>query len=101
LDKVKDKTRLHSNLSPTIASWISAGAGKSGIAYTYVITNKYAKCKIYLDRGKDFVDNKLCIISPEVGAPMCFDYEFSNGGNRLTLTMGNEYGSWRIVLDRI
>lgn len=37
----------------TINHWASAGAGKGGIAFTYVITNRYASVEIYFDRGKD------------------------------------------------
>ena len=54
LGKVKGKTKLHANLSPTIYHWIATGAGVSGISYNYVITNDYVACELYLDRGKDF-----------------------------------------------
>ncbi|MCK4247745.1 MAG: DUF4268 domain-containing protein, partial [Methanomicrobia archaeon] len=59
LEKAKEKTNLHSNISPGIASWIGTGAGKSGIGYNYVITNKYADCEIYLDRGKEFEEPNI------------------------------------------
>ena len=59
LEKAKQKTRLHANVSPSIYSWIGTGAGKSGIGYNYVITNKYASCEIYLDRGKDFEEPNI------------------------------------------
>jgi hypothetical protein len=54
LGKAKEKTKLHSNVSPSIYSWIGTGAGKAGIGYNYVITYKYASCEIYLDKGKEF-----------------------------------------------
>jgi len=54
LDKAKEKTNLHSNVSPSIYHWIGTGAGKSGVSYNYVITKDYASCEIYLDRGKEF-----------------------------------------------
>ena len=59
LEKVKEKTRLHQNVSPSIYSWIGTGAGKSGISYNYVITYSYASCEIYLDRGKEFVEPNI------------------------------------------
>lgn len=59
LEKAKEKTKLHANVSPSIYSWIGTGAGKSGIGYNYVITNKYASCEIYLDRGKEFEDPNI------------------------------------------
>lgn len=59
LEKAKEKTNLHSNVSPSIYSWIGTGAGKSGIGYNYVITNKYASCEVYLDRGKEFEEPNI------------------------------------------
>lgn len=59
LEKAKEKTKLHTNVSPSIYSWMAAGAGKSGIGYNYGITNKYASCEIYLDRGKEFEDPNI------------------------------------------
>lgn len=59
LEKAKEKTKLHANVSPSIYSWIGTGAGKSGIGYNYVITNKYASCEIYLDRGKEFEEPNI------------------------------------------
>ena len=59
LDKAKERTNLHSNVSPSIYSWIGTGAGKSGIGYNYVITYKYAGCEVYLDRGKEFVEPNI------------------------------------------
>jgi len=54
LDRARQKTQLHSNVSPCIYSWIGAGAGKSGISYNYSITYDGAAVEIYLDRGKEF-----------------------------------------------
>jgi hypothetical protein len=54
LDKAKQKTNLHANVTPSINSWVGAGGGKSGINYNYVITRKYAGCEIYLDKGKGY-----------------------------------------------
>lgn len=59
LEKAKERTKLHSNVSPSIYSWIAAGAGKSGISYNYVITNKYGSCEVYLDRGSDFEEPNI------------------------------------------
>jgi len=59
LERAKEKTGLHTNVSPSIYSWIGTGAGKSGISYNYCILNKYASCEIYLDRGKEFEDPNI------------------------------------------
>ncbi len=54
LEKAKNRTPLHSNISPVIYSWVGTGAGKSGIGYNYGVTNTYGTSEVYLDRGKDF-----------------------------------------------
>jgi hypothetical protein len=53
LEKSKQKTLLHSNISPNIYAWIGTGSGKRGIGYNYVITYKYGVIELYIDRGKD------------------------------------------------
>jgi len=59
LEKAKSRTRLHSNISPSIYSWIGTGAGKSGIGYNYSITYKFATSEIYFDRGKEFEEPNI------------------------------------------
>lgn len=56
LDKTKERTNLHSNVSPNIYSYIGTGAGKAGIYYHYVITNKYGQVEVYFDKGKEEED---------------------------------------------
>jgi len=56
LTKAKTKTSLHSKISPSKYSYITTSAGKSGIAYTYVITYKNGRIEIYLDKGKEEED---------------------------------------------
>lgn len=59
LDKAREKTRLHANISPSIGSWVAAGAGLSGVAYNYVIGRNDAKVELYIDRDKqDGRENK-------------------------------------------
>lgn len=53
LEKSKNKTMLFSDISPSKDSWISTGAGKSGLVYLYNITYKYASVNFCIDRGKD------------------------------------------------
>lgn len=59
LEKANIKTKLHSNISPGIYSWIAAGAGKAGINYNYVIGKNHGGVEIYLDRGKDYVEPNI------------------------------------------
>ena len=53
LERAKEVTKLHANISPGRDSWISTGAGKSGLAYNYTITKHESKVELYIDRGKD------------------------------------------------
>jgi hypothetical protein len=53
LEKSKKKTSLHSNISPSIYSWIGAGSGRSGLGFNYSVTYKYGQVELYIDRGKD------------------------------------------------
>jgi hypothetical protein len=53
LNKAKTKTRLHANISPGQRSYISVGAGKSGLSFNYTIRKHDATVELYIDRGKD------------------------------------------------
>ncbi|MFH1598108.1 MAG: DUF4268 domain-containing protein [Patescibacteria group bacterium] len=59
LEKSKEKTDLYANISPNKYQWIATGAGKAGIGYNLVITNRYGSCEIYLDRGKEFEEPNI------------------------------------------
>lgn len=53
LERSKGRTRLFSNITPNTDHWLWTGSGKSGIAFSYLITNKYAGCEVYLTKGKE------------------------------------------------
>ena len=53
LEKAKEVTKLHTNISPGQHGWIGTGAGKSGLAYNYTITKHESQVELYIDRGKD------------------------------------------------
>lgn len=53
LEKSNEKTSLYSNISPSMENWIATGAGKSGIKYSFVVTNKHGQIEVYIDRGKE------------------------------------------------
>ena len=40
LEKANSKTKLFSAISPNIYHWVGTGAGKSGISYNFILTNK-------------------------------------------------------------
>lgn len=51
LEQAKEKTPLHARISPSKDNWASAGAGKSGLAFTYVIRMSDAQVEFYIDCG--------------------------------------------------
>lgn len=53
LDKSRKTTQLHANISPSRDNWIRAGAGKTGLSYTYSITMNSASVELLIDGGKD------------------------------------------------
>ena len=57
LKTANEKSQLFQNISPSTSSWIGAGSGVRGMGYNYVISKKYARCEIYIDRG-EYDENK-------------------------------------------
>jgi len=53
LDKAKEITTLHANVSPSKDNWVTAGAGKSGMGLSYSITMDKGSVELYIDRGPD------------------------------------------------
>ena len=53
LDRAREKTTLHSNISPSHYNWIGTGAGRRGFHYNYVVTRDGTTVELYIDRGKD------------------------------------------------
>jgi len=53
LGKMNNKSKLFSNVSPAIYSWIGTGVGRTGLSLNFVITNSYAAVELYLDKGAD------------------------------------------------
>ena len=53
LKKSKEKTKLHSGLSPSRYHWIGTGAGKSGVGFNYEILNDSGVVELYIDHDKE------------------------------------------------
>ena len=49
LEIAKQKNTFFSNISPGYNSWISKGSGKTGICYSFTITQKDAGIEAYID----------------------------------------------------
>ncbi len=56
LEKSKEKTNLHANISPSTGHWIGAGSGVRGLTFNYVTTFKAGQVELYIDRGKNSED---------------------------------------------
>ena len=56
LQYAKTKTKLHANIAPTQSNWIGKGAGKQGLGLNYVIRQHDTQIELYIDRGKDRIE---------------------------------------------
>lgn len=45
------KSSLYQNISPSIYNWIGAGSGVRGIGLNFVISKRYGRVEVYIDRG--------------------------------------------------
>jgi hypothetical protein len=53
LQAIKDKgISLHANRSPSTTNWLGAGAGKSGLAFVYVVWLQRSGVELYIDTGE-------------------------------------------------
>ncbi len=52
LDRAKSRTKLHSTISPGQYSYISTGAGQSGLSLVYVIRRHEGGVELYIDKGE-------------------------------------------------
>lgn len=56
LEKAKERTKLHANISPGQHSYIGTGAGRAGLYFNYSIRRHDSQVELYIDRGKDSED---------------------------------------------
>jgi hypothetical protein len=78
LEKSKKRTPLHSNISPSMNSWIGTGSGKSGLGFNYVVTYKHGQIELYIDRGKDSQDENKKIFDDLQSHKDEIEKEFGN-----------------------
>jgi hypothetical protein len=53
LERAREKTRLHANITPSQYNWIGTGAGKQGLSFNYAVRQHDAQVELYIDRGPD------------------------------------------------
>lgn len=61
LDKLRDKRTRHSNLSPRHDSWLSAGAGRSGMSFDYCVRKRDSSVYLWISRGREGLDETKAI----------------------------------------
>jgi hypothetical protein len=59
LAKAKLHTKIHENISHGTGNWVSAGAGKTGLSYSYVVRMNDAQVELYIDRGDAKWNNQV------------------------------------------
>lgn len=65
LERAKEKTQLHANISPSQHGYVQAGTGKGGLTLRYVIQQHTSDIDLYIDRGTD-ADNENAEIYDEL-----------------------------------
>ena len=56
LERAKEKTQLHANISPSQSSYLMTGAGRRGLRFDYVVQQHTSEIELYVDRGKGAKD---------------------------------------------
>jgi alkylated DNA nucleotide flippase Atl1 len=51
LEKAKEKNSLHHGVKPSTDSWLSAGAGRTGLSWVYRLRGHNARVQLYIDVG--------------------------------------------------
>lgn len=68
LEKARSRTRLHSGVSPGHDTWAGTGAGKSGLMFSYVMTQHGSGVELYIDRGRGLDDENTRIFETLLGS---------------------------------
>lgn len=58
LEHANQKTLLTQNLSPAKESWLPVALGMGGVGLNSVISGKYARCEVYINRGSAEINKK-------------------------------------------
>ena len=61
IERSANVNKLHAHISPGEYSWIGASSGVRGLNFNYVVTQDECAAELYIDRGKDAVDENKSI----------------------------------------
>jgi len=59
LDEINKENSLFRNISPTTDSWVGIGMGRAGINLNLVVSQRYARCEIFINRGSKEENKKI------------------------------------------
>lgn len=59
LSHAQTKTDLHARCSPTGDAWVSAGAGRTGLGFYYVLNQHQTRVELYINTGSREVNKAL------------------------------------------
>lgn len=61
LERAKKERRLSlfERISPSTQNWVSAGAGRSGVAFSFVIRMEDAQVEVYIDTGEEKENKRI------------------------------------------
>ncbi|MBI1927039.1 DUF4268 domain-containing protein [Candidatus Poribacteria bacterium] len=78
LERAKQKTKLHTNISPSHDGYIGGSAGKRGLGFWYTVRQHDSRVGLYIDRGTDKENQEIfdvlakskVAIETEFGGPL-------------------------------
>jgi len=91
LAEMNKKSSLFANVSPSTESWIGVGMGRGGFNLNLVISKKYARSEIYINRGEteenkkafDYLYNLKDEIEKEFGGKLIWERMEDNVTSRI------------------
>lgn len=112
LEKAHQRTTLHARISPSKDNWISAGAGKSGLTWAYVILMDHARVEFYVDTADtehnkaifDFLAQHKEAVEQVFGAPLDWQRLEGKRASRICYYIRDHGGlrdrdSWDVLQD--
>ena len=106
---------LHANISPSKSNWISTGAGKSGLAFGYVIwIEEKTAVELYIDTGDgdqnkhifDSLHSKKEEIEAKFGGPLLWERLDNRRASRISFSirkggLKDDESSWAAIQDEM
>lgn len=115
LKKAKEKTNLHSSISPNIYNWLGASSGVRGLGFNYSIRQHGSTVELYIDRGSDSkkenkdIFNKIFSLKEEIetnfGGQLIWNYGDNMRGcsinKKMELGGYKDKEQWEEIIDEM